>query len=141
VASNLRGARLVKAIRPAFQDAHRLCPRLRDRAELRRATLKLRFWPAHHPADERGVVVDVDWEWIKALAGLRIGELRIGFTIAGNDNLRVIFYVGDPKINKPLPRIWVLAVIQKKRQDFSSANLKAFRARRLLVVERFERAP
>lgn len=135
---NLTGDYLVKALRPAFQDAHRLCPRARDRAELRRHALKLRFWPTSHPTDDSGRLLDLDWEWIRAMKGLKVGELRIQDTIGGHDNLRIIFYVGDPKFDDPMRRIWVLAVMQKKRQDFSRANIATFRARRLLVIERFE---
>jgi hypothetical protein len=107
--------------------------------EVRRHSLKLRYWPAHHPADNAGKILDLDWEWIRSLSGLRIGELRVADTIGGNDNLRVIFYVGSAEIRKPLPMIWVIRVIQKKRDDFSRNDLSIFRARRLLVVERFEK--
>ncbi len=140
MSENLTGKYLVKALRPAFRDAHRLCPRAREQAELRRHALKLRFWPEHHPTDESGKLLDLDWEWIRALKGLDVGELRIQDTIGGNDNLRIIFYVGDRRIDDPLPRIWILAVMQKKRQDFSRANLATFKARRLLVIERFEKS-
>lgn len=59
--------------------------------ELRRQTLKLRFWPDNHPEDERGQVVDLNWDWIRSMPSLRTGELRIDDTISGNNNLRVIF--------------------------------------------------
>lgn len=138
MSGNLTGDFFVKALRPAFQDARRVCPKTRDRAILRRHALKLRFWPENHPADN-GQVLDLDWSWIKAMKNLNVGELRIQDTIGGNDNLRIIFYVGDPEIKDPMRRIWVLAVIQKKRQDFSQANIKTFKLRRQLVIERFEK--
>jgi hypothetical protein len=59
---------------------------------MRRHPLKLRYWPEPRPQDESGQVLDLDWEWIKACKGLRIGELRIHETIAGFDNWRVIFF-------------------------------------------------
>jgi hypothetical protein len=66
------------------------------------------------------------------------GELRIGDVIGGNDNLQVIFYVGNAGIRDPLPMIWILRVFRKKRDDFSRNDLAIIRARRLLVIERFE---
>ena len=136
---NLTGSYLVRAIRPAFHDAHKWLPRAKDRAELRRHALKLRFWPEKHPEDQNGVVLDVDWSWIKAMKGLNVGELRISNKIGDCDNLRVIFF--HPKIHtEPLPMIWVLAVFQKKRDDFTKAQITTFKARRTIVLERFYNA-
>jgi hypothetical protein len=112
---------------------------VRDYFELREQALKLRFWPDHEYAFSSGHVLDLDWCWIKALPKLNIGELRIDDVIGGHDNLRVIFFVGDEDVKAPLPMIWILAVLQKKRQDFTTANIENFRSRRTLVVERFYR--
>ena len=133
----LSGTRRVRAIRPAFCDVSRLCRRTRDKFEIRRHALKLRYWPDKHPADDSGKVLDVDWCWIRALRGLNIGELRIHDTIGGNDNLRIIFFEGDSAVRDPLPMVWVLCVMQKKRDDFSAHDLAVFKARRTLVLERF----
>ncbi|NLE39222.1 MAG: hypothetical protein GX621_14460 [Pirellulaceae bacterium] len=116
---HLTGSYLVRAYRPAFQEARKLLPRQRDFAELRRHALKLRFWPENHPETEDGQVLDLDWSWVRSLSGKNIGELRIGDTIAGHDNLRVIFFVPQEKTKPPI--IWVLAAFQKKRDDFSKA--------------------
>lgn len=134
---NLTGTRRVRAIRPAFDDVARLCKRTRDKIEVRRHALKLRYWPDKHPTDHCGKVLDLDWSWIRALPGLNIGELRVHDTIGGNDNLRIIFFEGDSSVREPLPMVWVLCVMQKKRDDFSVHNLAVFRARRTLVIERF----
>lgn len=131
----LTGNFWVRGLRPAFHDAHRLLPRMRDRAVLRRNSLKLRFWPEHHPTNESGLVLDLDWSWIKALKGKRIAELRVDDVIGECDNLRVIFF--DPKIREPVPILWVIAVMQKKRDEFTKANIDTFELRRKLVLERF----
>ena len=68
---------------------------------------------------------------------MKVGELRVHDTIGGNDNLRIVFFVGDESIREPLPMIWILAVIQKRRDDFSRHQIAVFKARRTLVVERF----
>lgn len=134
--SNLTGCRLVRALRPAFHDARHWLPRTKDRAELRRHSLKLRFWPSRAPVADNGELLDLDWSWIKSLPGKRVGELRIADTIGGCDNLRVIFF--DPDIpSEPMPMVWVLAVLQKKQNDFSSMQIKNFKLRRTLVLERF----
>src|SRR4051812_25927843 len=116
--SALSGRRRVRAIRPAFDDVARLCGRTRDRIEIRRHALKLRYWPEKHPTDDAGRVLDLNWSWIQALKGLNVGELRIEDNIGGNDNLRIIFYEGGSSVRAPLPLIWVLRVMQKKRNDF-----------------------
>ena len=38
-----------------------------------------------------------------------------------------------------MPTIWVLGVLQKKRNDFSKANFVNFKARRQIVLTRFYR--
>jgi hypothetical protein len=61
-------------------------------------------------------------------------------TIGGCDNLRIIFF--DPQIQtEPLPILWVLSVFQKKRDDFTRAQLANFRLRRKLVLARFYENP
>jgi hypothetical protein len=136
---NLTGTHLVRAGRWAFQEAQRLFPKTRDRAELRRHALKLRFWPGCRPEDSEGQVLDLDWCWIRSLPGKRIGELRIHDTIDGCDNLRVIFYA--PPIKTEPPMLWVLSVLQKKRDDFSTAQIQNFALRSKLILERFYHNP
>lgn len=135
--ASLTGHRRVRAIRPAFDDVARLCRRACDRIEIRRHALKLRYWPAKRPTTEAGLVLDLNWSWVRAQRGLCIGELRLEDTIGGNDNLRIIFFEGDPSVRDPLPLIWILRVMQKKRDDFSSNDLQIFKARRQLVIERY----
>lgn len=132
---NLTGRFHIRVLRPALQDAHRLMPRMKDRAILRRHALKLRYWPNPHPESESGLVLDLDWEWIKALPRKKVGELRVQDTLGGNDNLRVIFF--NPEKSKPLPALWVIAVLQKKRDDFTRAQLRNFANRRKIVLSRF----
>src|SRR4051794_30443004 len=45
MADSLTGSFRVRAIRPAFADVHRLFNRTRDKVEVRRHALKLRYWP------------------------------------------------------------------------------------------------
>lgn len=137
VSHGLTGSYRVRVIRPALKQACRLFPRARDYFEARDQVLKLRYWPQHLITHANGHVLDMDWEWIKALPNLRVGELRMDDTIAGLNNLRAIFYVGDSEVKAPLPMIWILALLQKKRQDFTAEQISIFRARRTLVVERY----
>lgn len=127
----------VRALRPAFEDARRICPHTKDRMELREHALKLRYWPTPHPVAQDGQVLDLDWSWVMALRNLRIGELRIDDLIGGNDNLRIIFFEGDHAVRDPLPMMWILRVMQKKRNDFSAHDLSIAKMRRLIVLERF----
>jgi len=137
VGDSLSGNFFVRAFRPAFDDVHRLFDRTRDKIEVRRHALKLRYWPESLTAEASGQVVDLDWSWIRSLEGLKVGESRVHDTIGGQDNLRIIFFVGPPNDRLPMRCIWILSVIQKSRQDFSANQIRVFRARRTLVCERF----
>src|SRR6266581_8945604 len=95
VVGNLTGCRRVRAIWPSFHAVNGLCYRARDKMEIRRHALKLRYWPEKHPTDSSGTVLDLNWSWIRALREFNIGELRLEDTIAGHDNLRIIFFEGD----------------------------------------------
>lgn len=134
---HLTGSYRVRVFRPAWNDVKRNLRTTRDMVEVRSHALKLRYWPESLPEDESGQLLDLNWSWIRALPGLNVGELRIDDVIGGHDNLRIIFFVGDPGVKLPLPIIWVLQVLQKKRNDFTRANIDTFRARRTLVIERF----
>jgi hypothetical protein len=133
----LTGNYRVRVLRPALDEAYKLCPRMCDRMELRAQALKLRYWPANQSSDGNGQLLDLDWSWIKAAPHLRIGELRIDDTIGGNDNLRLIFFVGERVVAMPMPVIWILRAMQKKRNDFSAHDLAMVKARRMFVQERF----
>ena len=139
--TRLTGRYRVRIFRPAFDQVRKLFHSTKDCIELRRHTLKLRYWPDNHPEDDKGQVVDLNWEWIRSMPGLKTGELRIDDSIGGHDNLRVIFFVGSSAVSEPLPMIWVLNVFQKKRNDFTSSQIKIFRAQRSLVIERFYTNP
>ncbi len=137
MSGNLTGSYRVRALRTAFDDVRRLCPKTKDRLAIRRHALKLRYWPRNHPTNEAGRLLDLDWEWVRSLPGLHVGELRLHDRIGGHDNWRVMFFVGDAAVRDPLPVIWVLRVMQKKRNDFSANDLAIFKARRQVVLARF----
>jgi hypothetical protein len=134
---NLTGNYFVRGIRPAFSDAEGLFRRTRSKVEIRRHALKLRYWPSPSTVDEHGQVVDLDWSKIQSLPGSDIAELRIDDIIDGLDNLRIIFFVGPPSDKFPKTCIWILAVMQKKRDYFTQNDIRIFRLRRLLVLRRF----
>lgn len=105
---------------------------------MRRNALKLRFWPDMHPKDLSGQLLDLDWSWVQACKGLHIGELRINENLTGFDNWRVIFFEGPkPKETKELHRIWILQIMKKKSNDFTDADIRTFKLRRLLVIQRY----
>jgi hypothetical protein len=102
---------------------------VREYQKIRAHALRLAFWPRD---------ADLDWDWIKSLESKRVGELRIDEAIAQQNNLRVIFFKANQKLpDDPLPRIWTLNVFQKKRTDFSSQQIAAFRAMRDIVIARW----
>ncbi len=138
--SNLFGAYWVKPAGSAMIDANRLFPKCKDYQLARRHALKLAFWPGGE--NEGEPVVDMDWEWIRARRTERIGEMRIHERIGGHRNLRIVFWVADKTLtDDPLPRIWTLSVLAKKRQDWTSPELKVFSARRKIVIARNYKLP
>jgi hypothetical protein len=69
MSDNLTGSHRVRVFGPAMWEARKRWPRVRDRMEVRRHALKLRYWPEPHPHSESGVLLDLDWEWIWGLPG------------------------------------------------------------------------
>ena len=126
---DLFGEYYVKPTASAIRDAQDLFPKYGDYQEARKHALKLAFWPGAE-AERSGLIVDLDWEWIQALRTFQIGELRIQDSIGGNRNLRVVFWVADKLLTgDSMKRIWTLAVVNKKSNDWTNPELKAFEGR------------
>lgn len=120
----------------AIHEAEDLFPRFGDYQQARSHALKLRFWPVSDP-NESDQVVDLDWEWIKSMPGAKVGELRIDDVIGGCNNLRLIFYVSDLILpGDAMPKIWILSVLQKKSNSFTTHNLATFRGRLTILKKR-----
>jgi len=143
VAGALVGNYYITPTATAIIRAWRLCQgRVREYQLIRRHALKLAFWPKGE--DPRGQpIVDLDWDWVKGLERLRIGELRIDDQIAGQRNIRIIFFKAKKMLpDDPLPRIWPLTVFVKKRMDFSKKEIAAWRAmRNIVVIRRYDGDP
>ena len=133
----MEGHRLVRLLHSVHRDCMRLIPKNRDRKKMRRHALKLRFWPEMHPETNLAMLLDLDWSWIQSCKSLNIGELRINEYIAGFDNWRVIFFEGPKAKKEELQKIWILQVMKKKSNDFSDGEIKTFKLRRLLVLNRY----
>ena len=132
--SKLFGEFHVTPIGSAIKDAQSLFPKFRDYQELRRHALKLAFWPDGKSVS--GQVADMDWDEITGMAKPRANELRVDDEIGGYNNLRIIFYPFEKKIILPgdvLPRLWVISVMQKKTQRFSTNDFDTFSARIKIV--------
>jgi len=135
ITSRLTGTYRIGVSRAALAEAKRLFPRTGDYMAARAQALKLRFWPG----GAGGQSVDINWDWIQACGNLGIGELRVEDTIGGHNNLRIIFF--KPDTNKAnlceMPTIWVLRVMQKKRQSFTHNDVLIFKARRERIMNFF----
>lgn len=118
----------------ARAQAWRLCDnKARELWKLRRQAFKLAYWPD----GDLPAATDLDWDWIKGLEKLRIGELRIDEPINAHENVRVIFFKANRTLDgEALCRIWLLAVFAKKRQDFGKGQLQAFKGSRTILVQR-----
>ncbi|WP_143206192.1 hypothetical protein [Singulisphaera sp. GP187] len=135
MSGNLIGSYRVRPTLAAYHDVSKHFPKTKDRMEVRRHALKLAFWPDSSPHTNGGQACDLDWEWVKGIAGKvnDVGELRIDDVIGGHRNLRIIFHHGGRTVCQPLPMIWILAVFPKKRNDFTVGDLTSFKLRRKTV--------
>jgi len=133
---SLTGTHHVRALKSALKKAKHLWPATGARMEVRRQTLKLRFWGVR----SGGVVLDLDCESIKSMPGSGVYELRLDDEIGGHRNIRVIFF--DPPDDwvplrpSPLPVIWILEAIPKKRNAWVKFDIDRFHALRATVKER-----
>jgi hypothetical protein len=119
----------------SIRDAQDLFPRYRHYQEARRHALKLAFWPGFDGGG--GLVEDLHWSWIDGMGEPRAAELRIHETIGGHDNLRIVFYVSKVVLPEDtMPRIWTIAVMQKKTSRFEHDDLKTFRGRLRILLKR-----
>jgi hypothetical protein len=133
VGSGLVGSHYVKPNASAIRDAMRLFPKYGDYQEARKHALKLAYWPGENIFNVN-MVMDLDWDWIRALRDEQIGELRISDTIGGHRNLRVVFWVTDSVLpGDTLPRIWTIAVVDKKANDWTTPELRSFRGRKQIL--------
>lgn len=133
----LTGSHLVRVLRSGLQSAKHFWPKVGDRMEVRSNALKLRHW-----GSREGVgVMDLEYETIKALAGLGVYELKIDDEIGGHRNIRIIFFEAPEawRTNRPypMPVLWVVEVLFKKRQNWTTNDVERFLAKRGIVKERF----
>lgn len=133
----LTGTHLVRVLRSGLQSAKHFWPHVGDRMEVRRNTLKLRHWGRR----EGQGVMDLTYESIKAMRGSGVYELRIDDEVGGLRNIRVIFFEAPeawkPNRVYPLPVLWVLEAVPKKRNDWATGDIDRFWAKRAVVKARF----
>jgi len=133
----LTGTHLVRVLRSALQAAKHFWPHVGDRMEVRRQALKLRHWGLR----TGGSVMDLTFESIRAMPDSGVFELRLDDVIGGQKNIRVIFLVPpeawEPNQRFPLPVLWVLEVVPKKRQEWTAPDIRRFRAKRAILKEQF----
>lgn len=134
----ITGTHLVRTLRSTMQKARSLWPRTRDRMEVRRQALKLRWWGHRHGEDG---LLDLTYESIKSMPSSGVYEARISDIIGGQRNIRIIFL--DPpsswvyRYPSDYPTLWLLEVCFKKRDNWTKNDIQRFEATRDLVEERF----
>lgn len=107
---------------------------LRDYFRLKRVGVKLRYFPERPPD---ALSFDMDVSKITGAGKPDIFELRIDEEIAGNDNLRLIFFpVKTVLVGDRIPRLWILSALQKKTKRFSRNQLTTFQFQRQLIITR-----
>ena len=135
----LTGTHFVRALRSGMQSAKAFWPRTSERMEVRRHALKLRFWGERH--DRSSTVLDLSYEAIKSMSGSGVYEMRVDDEIGGRRNIRIVF-LDPPKnwvqvIETPLPMIWIMEALPKKRDDWTKYDINRFWAKRAIIHERF----
>ena len=138
----ISGTNFVRMTRHGLQSIRHYWAGTGDRFEVRRQALKLKWWDDRHKHPP-GILVDLTYESIRALAGLGIYEMRLDDEIGGQSNIRVIFF--DPPSSwsplsaerRPMRVVWVLEALPKRRQAWTTNDITRFRAARLLINKRF----
>src|SRR5688572_649771 len=137
----ITGANFVRFTRQGLKSIRHHWDQLGDRMECRRQALKLRFWDDRH-RHPVGMLLDHSYESIKALARFGIYEMRLDDDIGGQSNIRVVFFdpasdlVPKPKEKRPMRVVWILEVLPKKRNDWTTNELTRFRALAKLIKSR-----
>jgi phage-related protein len=107
---------------------------MRDFFRLKRIGVKLRYFPERPPDAPQS---DMDVSKVTGAGTPNVYELRIDEHIAGNDNLRIIFFpVKTVLLGDRLPKLWVLSVLQKKTQKFTNNQLKTIKFQRQFIITR-----
>jgi hypothetical protein len=102
---------------------------------------RIRNWSlelAHYPHTEA-------WAPIRGLEDFRIGRLKVTEEIAGQRNLRIVFWKAnavlpdDPRTaaGEIMPRIWILDVYPKKSFEYTTPEKIRFRLLRANVLSEF----
>ena len=138
----ITGVNFVRFTRHGLQSIRIYWSRTRDRFEVRRQGLKLRFWDERHQHPPSRLF-DHTYESIKSLSGMGIYEMRLDDEIGGHANIRVILF--DPPSGwepeaaekRPLKTIWILEVLPKRRNEWTTNDITRFRASRLMIGKRF----
>ena len=138
----LSGTHHVRALKSALHKARRrYWQKIGDLMEVRAQTLKLREWGNRHLHGAENGILDLTYESIKSMPSSDVYELRLEDEIGGHRNIRVVFLVPPsswkPNINSPLPMLWVLETLPKKRNEWTSFDIERFWALRDVVKERF----
>ena len=86
------------------------------------------------------MLFDNTYESVKSLSGLGIYELRLDDEIGGASNIRIMFFDPpkdwQPIESKPMRVLWVLEAFPKKRDNFTTNEIRRFKASRLLLIQR-----
>jgi len=136
----LTGCNFVRFSRHGLQAIRKTWKKCGDQFEIRRQALKLRFWDERqqHPP---GRLFDHTYESIKAVSDLGIYELRLDDEIGGQSNIRVVFFDPPkdwkPLIEVPLRIVWILEVLPKRRDGWTTNQIDRFRISRNMHKLRF----
>lgn len=136
------GCNFVRFSRHGLQAIRHYWQKMGDRFEVRRQALKLRFWDERHEHPP-GLLCDLSYERIQALAHLGIYEARVDDEIGGQSNIRIAFFdppttwTPQPGEERPNRVIWVLEALPKKRNNWTVNDITRFEGARLVIVRRF----
>lgn len=137
----LTGVNFVRFSRQSLKSIRHHWASVGDRFECRRQALKLRWWDERH-LHPLGMLMDHTYEAIKALAGIGVYELRLDDDIGGQSNIRIVFFDPPrdwaPKLEeaRPMPVVWILEVLPKKRNNWTTNELTRFRGLTKLIKVR-----
>lgn len=99
------------------------------------------FWDLRHNSPP-GFLIDCTYEGIKGITNVKVYEMRLDGTIGGQSNIRVVFldppqeWVPLTRFRSALRNVWLLEIIPKRRDNWTTNDLNRFRGTSLIVQQK-----
>ena len=136
----ISGSTFVRSTRQSNRSIKSNWYKTRDQFEVWGQAKKLMFWDQRHNYPP-GVLCDCTYESIKGITNVKVYEMRLDGVIGGQSNIRVVFldpphdWIPLTQFKSLVKNVWLLEIIPKRRDNWTSNDLNRFRSTSLLVQQ------